>query len=112
MSRMITVEQAAERLQVKPNTIRTWIKQGRIPGCKIGRVYRIAEQALDEMMSRAEMPGEQRKPLDARSLLGKYKRPGRSLDDFLREKHEEIDEEERRWEEAHPTPGHHKGEAA
>ncbi len=112
MSKTITVEQAADRLQVKPNTIRTWIKQGRIPGRKIGRVYRIPEQALDRLMSGAETPPEQRKPIDALSLLGKYKQPGRSLDDFLREKHEEIDEEGRRWEEAHRKPGRHEGEAA
>ena len=52
MTRTITVEQAAERLQVRPNTIRTWIKQGRIPGRKIGRVYRIPEQALDALIRR------------------------------------------------------------
>lgn len=113
MSSMITVEQAAERLQVKPNTIRTWIKEGRIPGRKIGRVYRIPEQALDKLTSEAEAPQAQSKRLDALSLLGKYRQPGgRSLDDYLREKHEEIDEEERRWEEAHRKPDHRKGEAA
>ncbi len=49
MTSMMTVEQAADKLQVKPNTIRTWIKQGRIPGRKIGRIYRIPEQALDQL---------------------------------------------------------------
>lgn len=104
MTRTITVEQAADRLQVKPNTIRTWIKQGRIPGRKIGRVYRIPEQALNQLVS-GTSPAKQA-TRSALSLLGKYPRPGRSLDDILREKHEELDAEEREWREAHP------GEAA
>ena len=112
MTRTITVEQAAERLQVKPNTIRVWIKQGHIPGRKIGRVYRIPEQALDALISEPGAPTTPGKYLDALSLLGKYKQPGRSLDDILREKHQETDEEERRWEEAHPALGGRKDEAA
>jgi len=112
MSRTITVEEAANRLQVKPNTIRAWIKHGRIPGRKIGRVFRIPEQALDLLISGTDKPLVQSAHLDALSLLGKYRQPGRSLDDILNEKHQEIDEEERRWEKTHPAPGHHKGEAA
>jgi excisionase family DNA binding protein len=110
MNRTITVEQAAEKLQVKPNTIRTWIKQGRIPGRKIGRVFRIPEQALDEFTggSSPVKPATR----SALSLLGRYPRPGRTLDDIMREKHEETDEEERRWEEAHPALRKPEGEAA
>lgn len=106
----ITVEQAAQRLQVKPNTIRTWIKQGRIPGRKIGRVYRIPEEALDQLVS-GPSPVKQA-TRSALSLLGRYPRPGRTLDDIMREKHEETDEEERRWEEAHPTVKKSEDEAA
>jgi excisionase family DNA binding protein len=110
VSTAITVEQAAQRLQVTPNTIRTWIKQGRIPGNKIGRVYRIPEQALDQFTGGPSPV----KPATrtALSLLGRYPRPGRTLDDIMREKHEETDEEERRWEEAHPALRKPEGEAA
>lgn len=110
VSTAITVEQAARRLQVKPNTIRTWIKQGRIAGRKIGRIYRIPEEALDQFTggSSPVTPATR----SALSLLGKYPRPGRTLDDIMREKHEETDEEERRWDEAHPTVKKSEGEAA
>ena len=102
MTRTITVEQAADRLQVKPNTVRAWIKQGRIPGRKIGRVYRIPEQALDAFVSEIPLPTSGGHRLTGRDLLGRYPRPERPLDVIMREKHEEVDAEERQWDEAHP----------
>jgi excisionase family DNA binding protein len=55
MSRTLTIEQAAAKLQVKPNTVRRWIKHGRIPGCKIGRIFRISEADLDRVLSGESM---------------------------------------------------------
>ena len=110
MTRTITVEQAADRLQVKPNTIRTWIKQGRIPGRKIGRVYRIPEQGLDAFVSEMPLPTSRGHRLSGHDLLGILPRPERPLEMIMREKHEEVDAEEREWDEAHP--GFHRDEAA
>jgi excisionase family DNA binding protein len=110
MSRMMTVDQAAERLQVKPNTIRTWIKEGRIPGRKIGRVYRIPETALDAFVREVPMPASPPRRLTGHDLLGRFPRPERPLDVIMREKHEEVDAEEREWNKAHPSSS--KGEAA
>jgi len=50
MSRVFTVEQAADYLQVKPYTLRKWLRRGKIPGCKIGRVYRILEEELEALI--------------------------------------------------------------
>lgn len=44
----LTVEQAAERLQLSPVTIRRQIKSGVLPGVRRGRVYRIPESALSQ----------------------------------------------------------------
>ena len=52
MSRVFTVDQAAEYLHVTPYTIRKWLRKGKIPGRKIGRIYRILETEL-EMVLRA-----------------------------------------------------------
>ncbi len=44
----LTVEQAAERLQLSPVTIRRQIKSGALRGVRRGRVYRIPESALSQ----------------------------------------------------------------
>lgn len=103
MGRILTVEQAAEKMQVKPNTIRQWLKQGKIPGRKFGRIYRIPEDELEKTTAGAQveqpqMDEEARREF-VRSLRGKYARLGRTLDDFLAEKQEDIDIEDRRWRE-------------
>ncbi|MCL5105298.1 MAG: helix-turn-helix domain-containing protein [Armatimonadetes bacterium] len=105
MGRILTVEQAAEKLQVRPNTVREWLKKGRIPGWKFGRFYRISEDELQLILAgrlrQTLQPAEPKRKLKASDLLGKYARPGRTVDDFLREKHAEVEEEERRWDERH-----------
>jgi len=50
MSRALTVEQAAEYLQLSPYTIRQWLRTGKLPGRKIGRVYRILDSDLEALV--------------------------------------------------------------
>ena len=47
MARVFTVDEAAEYLHVTPYTIRKWLRKGKIPGRKIGRLYRILEAELE-----------------------------------------------------------------
>jgi len=95
MSRTLTVEQAAAKLQVKPNTVRRWIKHGRIPGCKIGRIFRISEADLDRVLSGGTVarPEVERAVL-VREMRGKYRAVPGTVEDFLRERHEESQAEE------------------
>lgn len=44
----LTVEQAAERLQLHPATIRRQLRTGALRGVRRGRVYRIPESALSQ----------------------------------------------------------------
>lgn len=44
---LVTVEEAAQRLKLKPDTVRIAIRRGTIPGVKLGRRVRIAEEVLD-----------------------------------------------------------------
>lgn len=99
MSRTLTIEQAAAKLQVKPNTVRRWIKRGRIPGCKIGRIFRISEDDLDrvlsgESMGKPALVSEVRRAALVREARGKYKAVPGTVEDFLRERHEESQAEE------------------
>lgn len=44
---LYTVEQAAEKLQVDPETIRIWLRAGKLKGIKVGRLWRIREENLE-----------------------------------------------------------------
>ncbi|QNA83809.1 helix-turn-helix domain-containing protein [Sphingomonas sp. So64.6b] len=44
--RLLSVADAADFLRVHPNTIRAWVRSGRIPGAKIGRCWRFIEADL------------------------------------------------------------------
>jgi len=48
--RILTVEQAAERLQVSTKTIYEWLRTGKIPGRKIGKVWRMSEEAIVDLL--------------------------------------------------------------
>lgn len=48
---VFTPERVAERLSVRPKTVRDWLKRGRIKGIKIGRLWRIRERDLDAFLS-------------------------------------------------------------
>lgn len=45
--RLITVEQAAEQLNLHPKTVLRYIHEGRLPATRIGKSYRIAGAQLD-----------------------------------------------------------------
>ena len=45
---LLTVEEAAKYLKVKPNVLRRWLREGRIPGIKLGVNWRIDEQDLQK----------------------------------------------------------------
>ena len=52
--RILTVEQAAELLQVHYETVRRWMVNGEIPGRKIGRGWRIVESDLKRWISEGQ----------------------------------------------------------
>ncbi|MBN9538719.1 MAG: DNA-binding protein [Alphaproteobacteria bacterium 65-37] len=45
--RLVTVEQAAEQLNLHPKTVLRYIREERLPATRIGKSYRIAGAALD-----------------------------------------------------------------
>ena len=45
-----TIPETAEALEVTPQTIRAWIKQGRLKGQRIGRPILITENNLKEFL--------------------------------------------------------------
>lgn len=57
-----TTEQVANILQVHPFTILKFIKQGKLKGIKLGRVYRIKESDVNNFLEeRMTQPGKKEK---------------------------------------------------
>ena len=52
MVTLYTPEQVAEMLAVKESTVRHWMRSGKMPGIKIGKFWRIPEDALREYLER------------------------------------------------------------
>jgi excisionase family DNA binding protein len=48
--RIMTPEQVAKMLQLHPFTILNYIKQGKLRGAKLGRVYRIRESDVNQFL--------------------------------------------------------------
>jgi len=53
---MITVPEAAKRAGKDAETIRRWIRDGRLAARKIGTQHVIEEAALDELLAGDELP--------------------------------------------------------
>jgi len=49
----LSTEEAAQLMNVHPNTIVRWIKSGKLPSSKIGREYRIPRDAIENKVKRA-----------------------------------------------------------
>lgn len=50
VTELLTPADAAVRLRVKPETIKTWLRQGRIKGLKAGRFWRIPTEEIDNFL--------------------------------------------------------------
>jgi excisionase family DNA binding protein len=50
---MITVPEAARRAGRNPETIRRWIREGKLPARKVGTQHVLDESDLDEILGRA-----------------------------------------------------------
>lgn len=48
--KLLTPEEAAERLNVSPLTIRKWLRSGRLRGVKVSVLWRIREQDLEKFI--------------------------------------------------------------
>lgn len=51
---LLTVKEVAKELKLHPVTVRRYIREGKIAASLFGRVWRIQEQALDELLERTK----------------------------------------------------------
>ena len=48
---LLTVDDVAQRLQVNPTTVYRLVRQGRLPGFKVGDQWRFSQEMLDGWMT-------------------------------------------------------------
>ncbi|MBN1181389.1 MAG: helix-turn-helix domain-containing protein [Bacteroidales bacterium] len=48
MDDIMTLEEVAKYLKVKPQTIYTWVQNGKIPAAKIGKEWRFRRSIIDK----------------------------------------------------------------
>ena len=49
--RLLTPEEAAERLAISPKTIRDWLRSRKLQGVKVGRLWRVRESTVEAIVS-------------------------------------------------------------
>ena len=54
--RLLTIAEAADRLGLKPKTLRFWIWARKIEHVKIGRAVRLSESTIQEIIQRGTVP--------------------------------------------------------
>ncbi len=47
---MLTLKEVTERLKLHPNTLRRYIRQGKLRAVKFGRVWRVEEKDLENFI--------------------------------------------------------------
>lgn len=57
IEQFFTTEQVAKILQVHPFTILKFIREGKLPGIKLGRVYRIKESEVSRFLEERSVGG-------------------------------------------------------
>ena len=48
MDEILTIEEVAKYFKLKPQTIYTWVQNGKIPAAKLGKEWRFSKKILDQ----------------------------------------------------------------
>lgn len=49
---LLTVEEVAEKIKMSPFVVRRWLRERKLPGIKMGRVWRIDEKDLEKFLDK------------------------------------------------------------
>ena len=56
--KLLTIEQGAERLGLKPATVRFWVWMKKIPYVKLGRAVRLREDTIQDLIQQGTVPAK------------------------------------------------------
>ncbi len=90
IEKFFTTEQVANILQVHPFTILKFIKQGKLKGVKLGRVYRIKESDVKEFLEERMTGGKPRKEEKAEEKVKKVEEKPAEVKEVIVENTSEI----------------------
>ncbi|MEW6771860.1 MAG: helix-turn-helix domain-containing protein [Bacillota bacterium] len=54
MNEMFTPEEVAKKLKISRSTVYLWLREGRLKGVKVGDLWRIPEEAIQEFLTRPQ----------------------------------------------------------
>ena len=60
VERLMTPQEAADRLVVSTKAVREWLRTRRLKGVKVGRLWRIRESDLEAFLVEPDAPGASR----------------------------------------------------
>ena len=64
MDQLLTANQVAEWLQVKPRTVYQWVHEGYIPAIKLGALVRFSRTSVAGWLRGRERPGRARRGIE------------------------------------------------
>ena len=74
---LLTVEEAATRLKMNPQTVRRWIRRGLLPAAKVGgKEWRIRAEDLDLQLTKPTPEEMQRRAAAVQNILALRERLG------------------------------------
>jgi len=59
MKTLLTVQETAERLGIKPSTVRAWLLRRKLPCVHCGRAVRVPAEAVAEFVERNTIPARE-----------------------------------------------------
>ena len=79
---LLDLDTVAERLAVSRKMVYDWVREGKLPGVKLGRLWRVRERDLEAFIDALEpiKPGEERRTGEERRA-GEDRRSNDSSDD-------------------------------
>ena len=54
MPKLLSLKEVSEVLRLNINTVRRYVREGKIRAAKFGRIYRVREEALEEFIKKQE----------------------------------------------------------
>jgi len=54
MPKLLCLKEVSEVLKLNINTVRRYVREGKIRAAKFGRIYRVREEALEEFINKQE----------------------------------------------------------
>ena len=61
-SELLTVDEVADFLRVKPSTVYEWAKNGKIPASKVGRLWRFSREEVEAWVRNGGLQPGGRRP--------------------------------------------------